>query len=56
MKDKNDYNNACNQVMIDAVTSGLAFEVIESAFKHKEQFPDAPLLQCLQVGADEWDV
>jgi hypothetical protein len=56
MKDKNDYNNACNQVMIDAVESGLAFEVIESAFKHKEQFPDAPLLQCLQVGADEWDV
>jgi hypothetical protein len=51
-----EYNKACDNIIVDAVLHGLAFEVIESAFKHKTQFPDAPLLQCLQVGADEWDV
>jgi hypothetical protein len=56
MKARNDYNNACDKIIVEAVNAGLAFEVIESAFQHKEQFPDAPLLQCLQVGADEWDV
>jgi hypothetical protein len=56
MENRNDYNEACDQIIVDAVALGLAFEVIESAFKHKEQFKDAPLLQCLQVGADEWDV
>jgi hypothetical protein len=56
MENKNEYNAECDKIVVDAVLSGLAFEVIESSFKHKEQFPDAPLLQCLQVGADEWDV
>ena len=51
-----EYNKACDNIICDAVLHGLAFEVIQSAFKHKEQFKDAPLLQCLQVGADEWDV
>ena len=56
MKDRNDYNNSCNEIIVEAVELGLAFEVVESAFKHKEQFPDAPFLQCLQVGADFWDI
>lgn len=51
-----EYNQACDNIIVDAVLHSLAFEVIQSAFKHKEEFPDSPLLQCLQVGADEWDV
>jgi hypothetical protein len=51
-----EYDKACDDIIVNAVSQGLAFEVIQSAFKHKEQFKDAPLLQCLQVGADEWDV
>jgi hypothetical protein len=35
---------------------GLQLEVVWSAFKHKEQFSQASLLECLQVGADEWDL
>jgi hypothetical protein len=38
------------------IKAGLQLEVIWSAFKHKETFPTASLLECLQVGADEWDV
>ena len=45
-----------NNLEEQAKRTGLEFEVVSSAFKHKEQFPDASLLECLQVGADEWDV
>jgi hypothetical protein len=31
-------------------------EVVWSAFKHKDQFPKASFLECLQVGAKEWDI
>lgn len=51
-----EYDKACDDIIVNAIVQGLTFEVIQSAFKHKEAFPDAPLLQCLQVGADEWDV
>jgi hypothetical protein len=50
------YNDACEQVLVKADKRGLQLEVVIAAFKHKTQFPDAPILQCLQVGADEWDV
>lgn len=51
-----NYNDACEKVLVKADKHGLQLEVVWSAFKHKTQFPNAPLLQCLQVGADEWDV
>jgi hypothetical protein len=51
-----NYNDACEKVLVKANEHGVQLEVVWSAFKHKEQFPDAPMLQCLQVGADEWDV
>jgi hypothetical protein len=34
----------------------VLFEVITSAFEHKEAFPKASHLECLQVGAKEWDI
>ena len=52
----NEYDEACDKILVEAIVHGLVFEVIKSAFKHKEEFPDSPLLQCLQVGAHEWDV
>ena len=51
-----NYNDDCEKVLVEADKHGLQLEVVWSAFKHKTQFPDAPLLQCLQVGAHEWDV
>jgi hypothetical protein len=51
-----NYNDACEKVLVQAHKHGLQLEVVWAAFKHKEQFPKASLLECLQVGADEWDV
>jgi len=34
----------------------VLFEVITSAFEHKEAFPKASHLECLLVGAKEWDI
>ena len=50
------YEAKCSEILYKATNLGVQFEVLESAFKHKEQFPNASLLECLQVGADEWDV
>ena len=46
----------CDRILSRAESWSLLTEVVTSAFQHKEQFPDASLLECLQVGADEWDV
>lgn len=46
----------CDRILQKAFESNLDVEVFYSAFKHKEQFPTASLLECLQVGADEWDL
>jgi hypothetical protein len=51
-----NYNDACENILVKADKQGLQLEVIWSAFKHKEQFPISSLLECLQVGADAWDV
>ncbi len=50
------FNMKCNQILSLSDEVGLQLEVVWSAFKHKEQFPQASLLECLQVGADEWDL
>jgi len=50
------YEAQCSEILYRATNLGVQFEVLESAFKHKTQFPNASLLECLQVGADEWDV
>lgn len=50
------FNMKCNQILSLSDEVGLQLEVVWSAFKHKEQFRDASLLECLQVGADEWDL
>ena len=49
-------NNECEKILVEADKHNLQLEVVWSAFKHKEQFSTASLLECLQVGADEWDV
>jgi hypothetical protein len=49
-------NMECDEILSRADRYGLQLEVVWSAFKHKEQFPDASFLQCLQVGAKDWDV
>ena len=43
-------------ILDESAKYGLEIEVIWSAFKHKEQFPEASLTECLQVGASDWDV
>jgi len=50
------FNDKCDVILAKSGELGLQLEVVWSAFKHKEQFRDASLLECLQVGADEWDV
>lgn len=54
--DEANINNQCDSILVKADEHNLQLEVVWSAFNHKEQFPDASLLECLQVGADEWDV
>ena len=49
-------NAKLDEILSQSDKAGLQLETIWSAFKHKEQFPKASLLECLQVGADEWDV
>ena len=49
-------NSECDRILAKADKHDLQLEVVWSAFKHKEQFKDASLLECLQVGADEWDI
>jgi len=49
-------NDKCDAILARADHYSLQLEVVYSAFKHKEEFPKASLLECLQVGADEWDV
>ena len=50
------FNDKCDIILAKSEKLGLQLEVVWSAFKHKEQFKTASLLECLQVGADEWDV
>lgn len=50
------FNEACDNILIKANAAGWQLEVIWAAFKHKEQFPNTSLLECLQVGLDEWDL
>jgi hypothetical protein len=50
------FNTKCDEILSKSDKVGLQLEVIWSAFKHKEKFPTSSLLECLQVGADEWDV
>lgn len=50
------FNTKCDEILSKSDKVGLQLEVIWSAFKHKEQFPKASLLECLQVGANEWDI
>ena len=49
-------NMECDEILSRADKFGMQLEVVYSAFKHKEQFPNASLLECLQVGAYEWDI
>jgi peptide subunit release factor 1 (eRF1) len=51
-----NFNSKCDEILSRADKFGIQLEVVYSAFKHKEQFPSASLLECLQVGAYEWDV
>jgi hypothetical protein len=49
-------NIECDEILACADRRSLMLEVVRSAFKHKEQFKDASILECLQVGAQEWDL
>ena len=49
-------NIECDEILAHADRRGLMLEVVWSAFKHKDQFKDASFLECLQVGAQEWDL
>jgi hypothetical protein len=54
--DEANNNVQCDIILSESDKRGLQLKVIWSAFKHKQEFPQASLLECLQVGADEWDV
>ena len=49
-------NADCDHILTEADHYGLQLEVVWAAFKHKEDFPSASLLECLQGGAKDWDV
>ncbi len=45
-------NAKCDEILSQSDKLEVQLEVVWAAFKHKEQFPKASLLECLQVGAD----
>ena len=49
-------NIECDDILILAGKCGKQLEVCWGAFKHKEQFPTASFLECLQVGAKSNDI
>jgi len=49
-------NDICEKILAQADRYDLQLEIVWSAFKHKEEFPQASLLECLQVASDEWDI
>jgi len=49
-------NIECDDILVRSERCGMQLEVVWAAFKHKEQFKNASLLECLQVGAKEWDI
>jgi hypothetical protein len=50
------FTEECLDILDVAVEYDLLFEVLWSAFQHKTNFPNASMLQSLQVGANEWDI
>lgn len=48
------FNMKCDEILSRSDCHGLQLEVVSAAFKHKEKFKDASLLECLQVGFQEW--
>jgi hypothetical protein len=56
MEQEAKIKHECWKILSTAESFGLEVEVVTSAFKHKEEFHTASLLECLQVGADEWDI
>ena len=53
----NNVNMDSIENIIDLAKSmGLVTEVLVAAFNHKAQFPKASTLECLQVGAEDWDI
>ena len=55
-KQEVNFNAECDEILSQSNKLEVQLEVVWAAFKHKEQFPKASLLECLQVGADEWGV
>jgi hypothetical protein len=55
-KQEVNFNTECDEILSQSNKLEVQLEVVWAAFKHKEQFPKASLLECLQVGADEWGV
>ena len=55
-KDENKEDKVLFSILEKADKYGVIHEVLTSAFIHRKHFPNASLLECLQVGADEWDV
>ena len=51
-----NFNSKCDELLSRSDKFGMQLEVVWAAFKHKEQFPNASLLECLQVGAQEWNI
>ena len=54
--EESNFNSKCDELLSRSDKFGMQLEVVWAAFKHKEQFPNASLLECLQVGAQEWDI
>ena len=49
-------NDKCDQILVAAENLGLQLELVYSALEHKGQFPKTSMFECLQVGAQEWDI
>jgi hypothetical protein len=50
------FTDECLEILDKTVEHDLLFEVLWSSFQHKSDFPDASMLEALQVGSHEWDI
>ena len=48
------FTDGCLEILDKTVERNLLFEVLWSAFQHKLEFPDALMLEALEIGAEEW--
>lgn len=50
------FTDECLEILDNAIKHDLLFEVLWAAFQHKSTYPNASMLESLEIGIEEWDI